>query len=182
MIGLLAPLSAPPLWLEQLEERHREALRAACPIDDPVWEVYPVHLAGNDFDATFSANLAHPAKHPFALIADGTLIGMSGYLSPDPESRVVEIGGTYLTPAVRGTGFNSRIKALLIDRAITCGFERIEFRIDARNTRSIRAVEKLGAMREGVLRKQRVTWTGHVRDTVIFSILAGEWPKISTAG
>ena len=78
-------------------------------------------------------------------------------------------------PAARGTGLNGRIKPLLIGRALDCGFTRIEFCIDQRNVRSQKAVEKLGAVREGVLRKQRITWTGHVRDTVIYSILADEW-------
>ena len=80
-----------------------------------------------------------------------------------------------MTPSVRGTGLNGRIKPLLLARAFACGFTRVQFCIDARNIRSQKAVEKLGAVREGVLRKQRITWTGHVRDTVIYSILADEW-------
>ena len=57
-------------------------------------------------------------------------------------------------------------------RAIDAGYRRIEFRVDARNARSQAAMTKLGAVREGVMRADRVTWTGHVRDTVLFSILA----------
>ena len=63
----------------------------------------------------------------------------------------------------------------MIRRAIDCGFRRIEFRVDRRNARSQAAMAKLGAVREGVIRAERITWTGHVRDTVLFSILAGEW-------
>ncbi len=100
---------------------------------------------------------------------------MSSYLHVDAASGVLELGGTYMTPAVRGTGLNGRIKPLLIDRAFEAGFQRIELRIDARNGRSIRAVEKLGATREGVLRRQRRTWTGYLRDTVVLSILKEEW-------
>jgi RimJ/RimL family protein N-acetyltransferase len=64
---------------------------------------------------------------------------------------------------------------MMIRRAIECGYRRIEFRVDARNLRSQAAMGKLGAVREGVMRADRMTWTGHVRDTVLFSILAGEW-------
>ena len=60
-------------------------------------------------------------------------------------------------------------------RAFACGFRRVEFRVDARNARSQAAMAKLGAVREGVLRADRITWTGHVRDTVLFSLLAAEW-------
>lgn len=64
----------------------------------------------------------------------------------------------------------------MIRRAVACGFRRIEFRVDSRNARSQAAMAKLGAVREGVLRADRVTWNGHVRDTVLFSILKDEWP------
>ncbi len=66
---------------------------------------------------------------------------------------------------------------MLIDHAFACGLERVGFKVDARNTRSQAAVAKLGAIREGVLRHERKTWTGHVRDTVAFSILRHEWAK-----
>ncbi|WP_336963472.1 GNAT family protein [Sphingobium aquiterrae] len=175
LAALIAPIDAGDLHLEQLEDQHRAALRAICPVDDPVWEVYPVRLAGEDFDAAFDGIVQDTQRYPFAIFTGGALVGMSGFLHLDRPSRVLEIGGTYMTPAARGTGLNSRIKPLLIGRAIAAGFDRLEFRIDARNARSLRAVEKLGAVKEGVLRKQRVTWTGHVRDTVILSILASEW-------
>ena len=63
----------------------------------------------------------------------------------------------------------------MLDHAFACGLERVGFKVDARNTRSQAAVAKLGALREGVLRHERMTWTGHVRDTVSFSILKSEW-------
>lgn len=172
---LLAPIIAPGLLLEQLGERHREALRGICPPDDPVWEIYPVRFAGADFDAAFDATMANADRFPFLILADGVPVGMSGYLHIHAADNGLELGGTYMTPSARGTGLNGAIKPLLIERAIDCGFTRIEFRVDMRNSRSQRAVEKLGAVREGVLRKQRITWTGHVRDTAVYSILADEW-------
>lgn len=175
MERLLLPIEAPGLRLEQVTDAHREAVRAICPHEDPAWEVYPVRLAGEDFDPAFDAIIANPDRCPFLIMADGQAVGMSGYLHIHMADNGLELGGTYMTPSVRGTGLNGRIKPLLIGRAIGCGFSRVEFRIDQRNIRSQRAVEKLGAVREGVLRKQRITWTGHVRDTVIYSILADEW-------
>jgi RimJ/RimL family protein N-acetyltransferase len=101
--------------------------------------------------------------------------GVSAYISIEPERGVLEIGNTYYVPRLRGTGFNRRVKELMMRRVIECGYRRIEFRVDARNARSQAALAKIGAVREGVLRADRITWTGHVRDTVLFSILADEW-------
>lgn len=176
MTALLQPIHGDGLFLEQLEERHREPLRAICPADDPIWPIYSTCWTGEYFDGNFEATLANPDRCPFALYADGVLVGISGYLRIDPVNRSLELGNTYMTPSARGTGLNTRIKPLLLARAFASGFHRVEFRIDARNARSIRAVEKLGAVREGVIRRERITWTGHVRDTVLFSILDTEWP------
>jgi RimJ/RimL family protein N-acetyltransferase len=82
-------------------------------------------------------------------------------------------------PRVRGTGINARVKRLMIDRAIACGFHRIEFKVDTRNGRSMAAIAKLGAVNEGILRKNLVTWTGYRRDTAVYSILAEEWQERS---
>jgi RimJ/RimL family protein N-acetyltransferase len=101
---------------------------------------------------------------------------MSSFLGIDPSRQTLEIGGTYYRPHFRGTGFNRRVKDMMLRRAFGCGIRRVEFRVDARNARSQAAMKKLGAVREGVLRADRITWTGHVRDTVLFSILKEEWP------
>ncbi|MET0269742.1 MAG: GNAT family protein [Sphingomonas sp.] len=161
--------------LEPLDETHREALRAACAQDEAIWEIYPASFAGAHFDASFDAYAGDGGRRLFALFAGGVLIGMSGYLNIDARNGVLEIGGTYLAPPARGTDLNRRFKRLLIDHAIACGFVRIEFRIDTRNARSMRAVAKLGALHEGTLRQQRVTWTGYRRDTAVFGLLAAEW-------
>ena len=101
---------------------------------------------------------------------------MSSFLGIDEGRQVLEIGGTYYRPHLRGTGFNRRVKDMMLKRAFDCGIRRVEFRVDCRNARSQAAMKKLGAVREGVLRADRITWTGHVRDTVLFAILKDEWP------
>jgi RimJ/RimL family protein N-acetyltransferase len=92
-------------------------------------------------------------------------------------NRALEIGLTYLVPAARGTGVNRRFKDLLLDHAFASGFSRVEFRVDGRNARSQAAMSKLGAVREGTLRKDVPIWNGYVRDTVVYSILRDEWRK-----
>src|ERR671920_1215364 len=101
---------------------------------------------------------------------------MSNFLGIDCARQVLEIGGTYYRPHLRGTGLNRRIKDMMLERAFECGIRRVEFRVDRRNGRSQAAMKKLGAVREGVLRADRITWTGHVRDTALFAILKDEWP------
>lgn len=173
--ALLCPMDDGEIHLEQLAEQHREGLRAACAADREIWQIYPANMSGAGFDPAFDAIRANADRRPFALNVDGVVIGMSGYLNFALDRQAVEIGGTYIAPATRGTGINGRIKRLLLDRAFECGIRRVEFRVDERNARSQAAVLKLGAVKEGVLRAERITWTGHVRDTAVFSILAEEW-------
>jgi RimJ/RimL family protein N-acetyltransferase len=173
--ALAAPMGEGDLSLEPLAEKHRAALKAACAEDEEIWSIYATSYDPDHFDASFDGLLAKPDGRSFALILAGRLVGMSSYIGIDLGRMVLEIGSTFYVPAVRGTGFNERVKALMIGRAIDCGFRRIEFRVDSRNTRSQAAMAKIGGVREGVLRADRITWTGHVRDTVLFSILADEW-------
>ena len=173
--ALAAPMGEGDLALEPLAETHRAALKAACAEDNEIWSIYATSYDPDHFDASFDGLLAKPDGRSFALILDGRLVGMSSYIGIDLGRMALEIGSTFYVPTVRGTGFNERVKALMIGRAVDCGFRRIEFRVDARNQRSQAAMAKIGGVREGVLRADRITWTGHVRDTVLFSILADEW-------
>ncbi len=170
-----APMQEGDLRLEPLAETHREALKAACAEDREIWSIYSVSYGPDEFDESFDKIVARPNGQAFAIFSGDALAGMSAYLGIDPERQALEIGNTYYVPALRGTGFNRRVKDLMIGRAIDCGFRRIEFRVDSRNQRSQAALARIGAVREGVLRADRITWNGHVRDTVLFSILADEW-------
>ena len=177
---LAAPMTGDGVRGEPLSEDHREALREACGEDPDIWQIYAIDYGPDAFDAAFDALLAGPYV-PFALVAaDDRLIGMSSFMNIVPERQTLEIGNTYYRPAFRGTGINRLIKDMMVARAIAAGYTRIEFRVDLRNTRSQSAMTKLGAVREGVMRKDRTTWTGHRRDTVLFSILAEEWESSET--
>lgn len=157
-------------------EEHRAALKAACAEDSDIWPIYSVSCDPEHFDATIDALLARPDALTFVLFDGDKLAGMSSFLRIDERNRVLEIGFTYYRPHLRGSGLNRRVKAMMIERAFAAGFRRVEFRVDRRNARSQAACRKLGFVREGIRRADTITWTGHVRDTVMFSVLPGEWP------
>jgi RimJ/RimL family protein N-acetyltransferase len=172
---LYQPLADGDLQLERIGEAHREGLRAACAEDDEIWEVYPLRFVGDHFAPAFATLLKPDARLAYAIRLDGTIIGMTAWHDFSAPKLTTHIGNSFIVPRLRGTGLNRRIKHLMVNHAVACGFRRIGFMVDARNTRSQRAVKKIGGVREGVLRAERITWTGHVRDTVVFSILADEW-------
>jgi RimJ/RimL family protein N-acetyltransferase len=103
---------------------------------------------------------------------------MSTYYTGLSSQGGVEIGTSFLHPDVRGGPGNPEAKLLMLGHAFDCGAVRVQFRVDTRNRRSQAAVAKLGAVKEGVLRRDRLTWTGYIRDTVVFSILDREWPQV----
>jgi RimJ/RimL family protein N-acetyltransferase len=174
--GLNEEMGEGDLRLERLAGQHRKGLKAACALDSDIWTIYAVSYDPDHFDESFDGLVSRRDGCAFAILLGGEVIGMSAYLGIDAERRVLEIGNTYYVPRLRGSGLNRKVKDLMIGRAIGCGFRRIEFRVDSRNARSRAAMAKLGAVREGVIRSERITWTGHVRDTVLYSILADEWP------
>lgn len=176
-MALGAAMAAGEVRLEPLAETHRAALKAACAEDPDIWPIYAISYDPEHFNASFEALLARPNGRALAIFVGHELVGMSCYIGIEEARGVLEIGNTYYLPARRGTGLNRVVKDLMIGRAIDCGFRRIEFRVDARNLRSQGAMTKLGAVREGVVRAERITWTGHVRDTVLYSILADEWAE-----
>ena len=176
-LGLGDPMEEGDLRLDPLAEEHRAALRAACAEDQEIWSIYAWSWDPDHFDQTFDRVMSLANWRRFAIFSGDALAGISCFIGIDEDRRVLEIGNTYYVPVLRGTGLNQRVKDLMIGRAIDCGFRRIEFRVDSRNARSQAAMAKLGAVREGVIRAERITWTGHVRDTVLFSILASEWPR-----
>lgn len=175
---LAAPMRDGELRIEPATEAHREPLRAACAQDEQIWEIYPIRFFAEDFDRNFNEMLDSSVNLAFVLLEGDRIVGTSSFLAVNRTSRSLEIGRTYIVPSVRGTGLNRRIKRLMLDRAFGEGFVRVTFKVDTRNTRSMAAVRKLGATHEGTLRKDRITWTGYLRDTAIFSILADEWAEL----
>lgn len=108
----------------------------------------------------------------------GTVVGTTSYLELSLPDARVEIGHTVYTPAVWGGTVNPACKLLLMGWAFDHGFGRVQLKTDIRNLRSQRAIAKLGATYEGVLRRYQRRADGTVRDTVMFSVTAEEWPEV----
>ena len=120
-------------------------------------------------------------RFPFAIIrpTDDIVLGSTSLFDIRPAERALEIGYTWLTPSVHRTAINSAAKLLLLTHCFeTLGAERVQLKTDARNFKSQRAIERLGAKREGLLRRHLRLPDGFVRDTVFYSILSDEWPTI----
>jgi RimJ/RimL family protein N-acetyltransferase len=160
---------------ELFSDKYRQPLKAACAEDGEIWAIYANNYGPEGFDDSIERYVSNPSNRTFVLFEGDELVGMSSYLGIDPNRQVLEIGGTYYLPKFRGTGFNRRAKDMMLKRAFDCGIRRVEFRVDRRNVRSQAAMKKLGAVREGITRADRITWTGHVRDTVLFAILKDEY-------
>ncbi|MBV8238541.1 MAG: GNAT family N-acetyltransferase [Sphingomonas sp.] len=163
-----------PVRLVPFTDDHVEGLRAACAADPDIWEIYPLSMMGEHFAPSLQFIRAMPGWTTFAVLDGEEIVGMTSYIAVAPPDAV-EIGATYIAPHVRGGPFNRAMKRLLIDHAFANGYRTIEFRVDTRNGRSMRAVEKLGATKTGVLEKNLQTWTGYVRDTAIFSLSRADW-------
>lgn len=130
---------------------------------------------------TLLARQAAGTDLPFVIVLhpDDRPVGMTRYLGIDRPNRNVEVGGTWITPSLWRTPVNTESKLLMLSHAFDAeACERVQIKTDIRNERSQRAIERLGAHREGVLRQHLVRWDGSFRDSVVYSILRSEWPHV----
>ncbi len=174
--------------LEPLSDAHREGLHAAAA--DPrtwTWLLAPSPAADPAvLDAWLDAALAAAAagtEGPFATIdaADGRVLGSTRFMTLRPEHRGLEIGWTWLHPDAWGTGVNVEAKLLQLAHAFeTLGCLRVELKTHARNDRSRRAMERMGATYEGTFRKYQVTpgIGPGVRDSAFYSVIDDDWPAV----
>jgi N-acetyltransferase len=170
------------LRLQPFAPELKAEVRSAVDCDPDTWAIMPVSPMGDGFDVYWSAACSAPPAQRMAYAirrcSDDRVIGMSTYYTELVGQGGVSIGTSFLHPSVRGGPANPEAKLLMLDHAFNCGAVRVQFKVDTRNLRSQAAVAKLGAVREGVLRRDRLTWTGYIRDTVVFSILDREWPPL----
>ena len=118
---------------------------------------------------------------PFAVIhlSSENACGCTRYLNIDPPNRSLEIGGTWYGLDYQGTMVNTECKYLLLKHAFeTLVCIRVWFKTDARNLRSMHALERVGAVKEGVLRNHMILPDGAIRDSVVFSLIPEEWPQV----
>jgi RimJ/RimL family protein N-acetyltransferase len=174
--------------LEPLGKQHASDLYQAGQ-DQAIWTYMPVNPSQSPeaFSAWIEAALTARAEGhqlPFAVIdaSAGRAIGSTRYLNISGQDYGLEIGWTWLAPEARRTAVNTECKYLLLRHAFeSLGAIRVQFKTDSRNERSQRAILRLGALQEGVLRKHMILASGYQRDSVMFSIIADEWPAVQAS-
>jgi RimJ/RimL family protein N-acetyltransferase len=171
--------------LEPLSEAHLASL-AKVGLNEKIWQYMRYGNIGTIEQLTLWVRELLDLQFqgtdlPFAVVdlATGEAIGYTRYLHIDHENRSVEIGGTWYGLDYQGTLVNTDCKYLLLKHA----FEDLEcirvwFKTDSRNQRSQHAIEKLGAVKEGLLRNHMILPDGYVRDSIIYSVLPDEWPQV----
>lgn len=168
--------------LEPLSQDHAQGLfNRGQEREDWAYMPRPCFVDMADARQWIDEALATEGQVPFAIVENGKgkAIGSTRFLNIRPDHRGLEIGWTWLGKEWQRTGVNTEVKHLLLGHA----FERlrcirVEFKTDGRNTRSQRALERIGATREGVLRNHMIVQADFVRDSVYFSVLDREWPDV----
>jgi N-acetyltransferase len=170
--------------LEPLAQTHHPDL-CAIGLDPELWALIPYRvITPEDMAAYIQTALdaqAAGSALPFATVhrASGQVVGSTRYLNIDRANRRVEIGATWIGGPWRRTAVNTEAKYLMLRHAFeTLGCIRVELKTDALNLRSRKAILRIGAKEEGTLRQHMITWSGRLRDSVYFSILDSEWPRV----
>jgi N-acetyltransferase len=168
--------------LEPLAQEHAQGLyNRGRTADD--WRYMPrssfIDMA--DVRQWIEEALASSNQLPFVIVetGKGKAVGSTRYLNIRQEHRSLEIGWTWLGQEWQRTGINTEAKLLLLAHAFErLGCLRVEFKTDARNLRSQRALERIGATREGVMRNHMIVQSNFVRDSVYFSVIDSDWPEV----
>ncbi|HTE12049.1 MAG TPA: GNAT family protein [Chitinophagaceae bacterium] len=173
------------VYLEILSPVHSEIVRELAR-DERIWEFTKAFAINEAFDKKFDEYLimafdknALGGQQAFVIrqSADDAIIGMTRFYEINPKDKRLAIGYTWYTPAVWGMVHNKECKLLLLQYVFeTAGFNRAEFHVTHQNIRSQKAVEKIGGVKEGILRKHGYRNDGTIRNTVMFSIIDDEWP------
>ena len=169
--------------LEPLSHDHYDGLLEAVK-DGELWKLWytfvpTVETMRKEIDRRLGLHTAG-SMLPFTVFdADGKIAGMTTYMNVDTPNRRVEIGSTWYAKRVQRTALNTQCKLLLLSHA----FEKldciaVEFRTHFFNQQSRRGIERLGAKLDGILRSHQIAPNGTLRDTVVYSIIASEWPTV----
>jgi RimJ/RimL family protein N-acetyltransferase len=177
-------LSSPRVALEPLAMSHRDDLVESVK-DGELWNIwYTTVPLPENMGAEIERRLrlqAEGSMLPFAVIEKtrGAAVGMTTFMHIDSVNRRLEIGSTWYRRSVQRTGLNTQCKLLLLSHAFTTlGCIAVEFRTHFFNRQSRRAIERLGAKLDGVLRQHQRIADGSIRDTCVYSIIASEWPSV----
>ena len=176
-------LQGPHVRLEPLRPEHAPALAEAVQ-DGELWQLWYTAIPAPDGVAAEIerrlALLAAGSMLPWAVLnASGTPVGMTSYMNIDHAHQRVEIGSTWYARSVQRTALNTEAKRLLLVHAFEAlDCIAVEFRTHRFNQQSRRAIERLGAQFDGMLRKHQRAANGTLRDTAVYSITADEWPTV----
>jgi RimJ/RimL family protein N-acetyltransferase len=182
----LAPLTlrGSIVSLEPLTVEHAPAL-AHVGLEPDLWRLQPRAIESladmHDYVAQALAEQERGASLPFVVVrnADREVIGSTRYMDIALPHRRVEIGATWIAPAAQRTGANVEAKRLLLGHAFDAlGMQKVVFKTEVLNVRSRTAILALGAVEEGIFRKQLISASGRARDMIYFSILDMEWPSV----
>jgi len=187
-VGFVEPvtLSGTHVVLEPLAATHAPDLAAAA-TDGELWKLWytsvvPPERMGAEIERRLALQEGGTML-PFAVIdpASGRAVGMTTYMNVDAKNRHVEIGSTWYARRVQRTGLNTEAKRLLLTHAFeTLDCIAVEFRTHWLNHQSRAAILRLGAKQDGVLRNHQIAADGTLRDTVVYSIIASEWPAVKS--
>ncbi len=171
--------------LEPLTEKHFEALMAIALSNNDIWKFTLANITDeNSFRHYFNTALKerdNKASYPFAMFdkKENRYVGCTRYANISFRDKRLEIGWTWIDPLMQGSGINKHNKFLMLQFAFeTLNLNRVELKTAGTNLKSQRAMEKIGAVREGVLRKHSVNDIGVTRDTVYYSFINDDWPRI----
>lgn len=171
--------------LEPLKPHHAEGLLAASDDDEVfTWQLFhrPTTLAKAERLIELYCSRSNTLAWAQVDQASGEVAGLTTYYDIDPDRRTVAIGATWLGRRFWRTGINTEAKLLLLRRAFDeLGCARVVWHVDIKNERSQAAVERIGGVREGVLRKHIIRRDGSWRDTVLYSMIDDEWPAARDA-
>ena len=181
----LEPASLPGAYarLEPLSQDHCDGLTEAVR-DGELWKLWYTFVPKpEDMRKEIDRRLGLQAAGsmlPFTVFdADGKIAGMTTYMNVDAANRRVEIGSTWYAKRVQRSAVNTQCKLLLLTHAFEkLGCIAVEFRTHFFNQQSRRGIERLGAKQDGILRNHTIAPNGTLRDTVVFSIIASEWPTV----
>lgn len=173
--------------LEPLSHHHAEGLTKAVS-DGKLWELWfttaPSPDEVNQYIDTAISEFDNDQSLPFVVIQNSTnkVVGTTRYMNANSSNRRLEIGTTWYSQSAQRTGINTECKFLLLQYA----FEEldciaVEFRTHFHNQRSRKAIERLGAKQDGILRNHQFDKLGSIRDTVVYSILNSEWQTVKNS-
>jgi N-acetyltransferase len=175
--------------LEPLQESHQPGL-SLVGLDPDLWEWIPYRVTTPEEMSAYIHRALEDQKAgkalPFATIhrhsrqhGSGQTVGSTRFMNLQPAHRGAEIGATWIARPWQRSPVNTEAKYLMLRHAFeTLNCLRVEFKTDALNQRSRNAIRRIGATEEGTFRRHIVTWSGRVRDSVYFSIIAEEWPGV----